>query len=127
MGRPALELIGISEVEGRAAWLLETMPDLKEGSEYARVLTYVDHDTCVPIRIDLFGEQDRLHKRLVAPGAEIKRVGVAMLPHVFVMEDLRRETHTILRIERFEVKDDLPAEQFTRRGLQTSPPPAVAR
>jgi hypothetical protein len=127
MGRPALELIGISEVEGRAAWLLETLPDVDEGSEYARVLTYVDQDTCVPVQIDLFGEEDRLHKRLIAPREEIKAVGEALLPHVFVMEDLRRDTHTILRIERFEASDDLPAAQFTRRALQESSSPAITR
>ena len=127
MGRPALELIGISEVEGRPAWLLETLRDIDEGSEYARVLTYVDQDTCVPVRIDLFGEGDRLHKRLVAPREEIKVVGEALLPHVFVMEDLRRDTHTILRIEHFEASDDLPAAQFTRRALQESSAPAIKR
>jgi hypothetical protein len=43
-----------------------------------------------------------------------------MLPHQFVMEDLQRETETIVRIESFEASADLPAEQFTRAALQES-------
>jgi hypothetical protein len=121
-----VELVGVSEVEGRAAWLLETLPDQSDGSDYARVLTYVDQDSCLPIRIDLFEADDRLRKRLHAPHEEIRRTGSSHLPHVFVMEDLRRETHTIIRIERFDSSEDLPAAQFTKSALQ-APPPAAAR
>jgi hypothetical protein len=42
------------------------------------------------------------------------------------MEDLRRETRTVVRIEQFESKPDLPLEQFTRRALEESVPAAVA-
>jgi hypothetical protein len=44
-----------------------------------------------------------------------------------VMEDLRRETHTVIRIERFDSSDDLPAAHFTKSALQTAPAASVAR
>lgn len=124
--RPQLELIGLSEVEGRPAWLLETVPDEDDDSEYTRVLTHVELESCLPIQIDLFEEGDRLRKRLRAPVEEIRTVGDTHLPHVFVMEDLRRETHTVIRIERFDSSEDLPAAQFTRRALE-GPAPAASR
>ena len=43
------------------------------------------------------------------------------------LKDLRRETHTIVRIERFESTPHLPVEEFTKRALQESGPAAVAR
>ena len=131
-----LELIGTDEIEGRSTWILETIPGKGDRSEYSRVLTYVDHVSCLPIRIDLFEAgvdgADRLRKRLVAPADEIRTVkregdAEALLPHEFVMHDLRRETQTVVRVERIEVNPDLPAEQFTRAALQdsaTSPPAA---
>jgi hypothetical protein len=125
--REDVKLIGVSEVEGRAAWLLESLPDRADGSEYARVLTYVDQDSCLPVQIDLFGADDKLRKRLHAPHEEIRRVGTSYLPHVFVMEDLRRETHTIIRIERFDSSEDLPAAQFTKSALQAESLATVAR
>jgi hypothetical protein len=126
-----LELIGTEEIEGRPTWILETIPGDDDRSEYSRVLTYVDHVSCLPIRIDLFEAgvdgADRLRKRLAAPAEEIRPVagegeGKPLLPHQFVMRDLRRETRTVVRIERFEVNSDLPAEQFTRAALQNSAP-----
>jgi len=124
-----LELIGTEEVEGRPTWILETIPGRDDRSEYSRVLTYVDHASCLPIRIDLFEAgvdgADRLRKRLAAPAEEIRKVrregeAEALLPHQFVMHDLRRETQTVVRVERIEVNPNLPAEQFTRAALQNS-------
>lgn len=123
----ALELVGVAEVDGRPTWLLETRPEPRSGSEYARVLTHVDQDVCLPIRVELYGEDDRLRKRLVAPLEDVRPVADGHLPHRFVMEDLRRGTHTIVRIERFAPSADLPAAQFTRRALEDEAPPAVPR
>lgn len=127
LDRADLELIGIAEVDGRSAWLLETIPGKDSGSEYTRVLTYIDQRHCVPVQVDLFGRGDRLRKRLRASQDEIRRVGSANLPFVFTMEDLRRETRTIIRIERFDSTPHLPVEQFTKRALEAPLPAAVAR
>lgn len=126
LDRPDLELVGIAEVDGHAAWLLEAIPSERDDSEYTRVLTYIDQADCVPIQIDLFEKDDELRKRLRAPKEDVRLVGTAHLPYVFVMEDLRRETRTVVRIEQFESKPDLPLEQFTRRALEESVPAAVA-
>jgi len=127
LDRANLELIGIAEVDGRSAWLLEAIPGEDDGSEYTRVLTYVDQRHCVPVQVDLFERDDQLRKRLRAAQDEIRIVGTANLPHVFTMEDLRRETRTIIRIERFDSTLHLPVEQFTKRALQSPAPAAVAR
>jgi hypothetical protein len=126
LGRTNLELIGIAEVDGRSAWLLETIPGPDDGSEYTRVLTYIDQQHCVPVQIDLFERDDRLRKRLRAPENEIRTIGTAHLPYLFVMEDFRRESHTIIRIDQFESRAKLPVEQFTKRALQESAPASVA-
>ena len=36
-------------------WLLETLPSDDDDSEYGRVLTHVDQETCLPTRVDLYG------------------------------------------------------------------------
>jgi hypothetical protein len=126
LDRADLELVGVSLIEGRLAWLLETIPGDDDGSQYSRVLTYVDQDHCLPVQIDLFEGDDRLRKRLRASMDEIRVVDSAHLPHVFVMEDLRRKTRTVVRIEYFETTSDLPAEQFTKRALAQPAPAALA-
>ena len=126
LDRADLELIGITEIDGRSAWLLEAIPGPDDGSEYTRVLTYIDQQHCVPIQVDLFERDDRLRKRLRAPEEEIRTIGSAHLPYVFVMEDLRRATRTIIRIDAFESSAKLPVEQFTKRALQEPAPASVA-
>ena len=126
LDRANLELIGIAEIDGRSAWLLEAIPGPDDGSEYTRVLTYIDQQHCVPVQIDLFERDDRLRKRLRAPEHEIRTVGTAHLPYVFVMEDLRRKSRTIIRIDQFESTARLPVEQFTKRALQGPAPGSVA-
>jgi hypothetical protein len=106
--------------------LLEAIPGEADDSEYTRVLTYVDQRDCVPIQIDLYEKGDELRKRLRAPEEDVRRVGTAYLPHVFVMEDLRRETRTIVRIEQFESAPDLPLDQFTKQALERSAPAALS-
>ncbi len=125
LNRRNLELIGIAEIDGRSAWLLEAIPGPDDGSEYTRVLTYIDQRHCVPIQVDLFERGDRLRKRLRAPQDEIRTIGSAHLPYLFVMEDLRRGSRTIIRIDRFETKARLPVEQFTKRALQEPAPASV--
>lgn len=127
LDRANLELIGVADVDGQSAWLLETIPSKNDDSEYTRVSTYIDQEYCVPIRVDLFEHDDRLRKQLRAARSEIQTVGTANLPYVFTMEDIRRDTRTIIRIERFESTPHLPVEQFTKRALQEPAPAAVAR
>ena len=126
LNRTNLELVGIAEIDGRSAWLLEAIPGPDDGSEYTRVLTYIDQQHCVPVQVDLYERDDRLRKRLRAPENEIRKVGTANLPYVFVMEDLRRESSTIIRIDHFESSNKLPVEQFTKRALQEPAPASVA-
>lgn len=125
--RREVEVVGPREVDGRAAWLLEAQPRPEEKSEYTRVHTYIDQATCVPIRLDLFAEQDELRKRLRAPVEEIRPVGNARFPHVFVMEDLVRQTHTVIRVREVETSEDLPADQFTKHALKEPPATAAVR
>ncbi|MBW2497155.1 MAG: outer membrane lipoprotein-sorting protein [Deltaproteobacteria bacterium] len=125
--RTDLELVGIDEIEGRSAWLLEAIPGKQDGSEYTRVLTWVEQQRCLPIRIDFYAAGDRLRKRLDAPLDSFRTVGESLLPHAFVMQDLRRETRTEVRVEQVDVAADLPPDQFTKRALQDSPPAALAR
>ena len=115
----AVELVGVSDVSGRPSWLLETLDDGSKGSEYARVLTHVDQEFCLPIQINLYDEDDRLRKQLSAPVSEIRPVGDTMLPYVFVMEDLRRDTQTTIRIQDFQASSDLPAAEFTKSALKS--------
>lgn len=126
LDRANIEVVGLAAVEARPAWLLEAIPKPEDRSEYARVLTYVDQALCMPLKIDLYGHDEKLRKSLNAPIAEIREVDGTELPHVFVMEDHRRETHTVVRIQGYEGSADLPAAQFTKRALEGAHPAATA-
>jgi hypothetical protein len=134
LDKTLLDLIGTAEVEGQPAWLLETVLDEDDGSDYSRVLTYVDQKSCLPVRIALYESgangTDRLRKQLDAPLAKIRSAAegahTTYLPYEFVMRDLRRKTRTVVRIDRFEVNSELPVEQFTQAALQDADPSPLA-
>jgi len=117
LDRANLEVIGLAAIGDRPAWLLEAVPKPEDRSEYSRVLTYVDQETCLPLQLDLYGRDEQLRKQLYAPISEIREVDGAKLPYVFVMKDHRRETQTVIRVQEFERVADLPAAQFTRGAL----------
>ena len=52
--KTGVELVGTAELDGRPAWLLEAIPREEDDSEYSRVLTWVEQEHCLPLRVDLF-------------------------------------------------------------------------
>ncbi len=110
-----------AEEQGREAWVLESRPAEGSGSGYARIVTYVDSRTCVPLRMDFFDANDRPRKLMKVPEQRIERRGSDWLPTLILMKDLAEETYTELIVDEIELDLDISRSRFTESGLQTSP------
>lgn len=119
-----LRLIGSQQVDGSPAWALEFIPEDDRREEYQRVVTYVEQEHCLPIRIEFFGEENRLHKVLTTPRSGIRPHGRFLLPHHFVMRDVSNGTETRVHVDRVQVPAQLSDAHFTRNAL-LDPPPAA--
>ena len=102
-----------SKVDGHEVYVLEERPSQAAKSQYERVVSYVDKNTCVVIRSESFEK----------PGSEPRKVATAVAEKVdgrFVsselrVEDLRDRTHTIV-----EVDDYVADGKLVARSLEPS-------
>lgn len=101
-----------AEVDGRSAVVIEARPPPEEGSAYTRVVSWIDRETCIPLRTELYERGGRLRKRLVVDPGQVRREGGAWFPRELEMRDLRDETRTRLRLLRFERGVALPDRSF---------------
>ena len=119
-GRISSERLADAELDGRAVYVLATKPPPDSGSAYERAISYVDSETCVPIKVELFERGDRLRKVLTADPGKVKREGEIWVPHELVMRDLRDDTETRLLVEDIEVGAEIPDRTFSLTKLERS-------
>ena len=103
--------------DDRAVYVIEARPARGAESEYTRTLSYVDQETCVPVRTEFFGKDDELVKVLVSPREELRKTGEGWVPFRTRMDDLEEGTHTELRVGAVEVEESIPRKFFSEREL----------
>ena len=81
----------------------------REGdSGYEKITTYIDIETCVSLKTELFENGHQLRKTLTVDPADIKKEGDIHVPRALLMRDLRDKTETRMVIQ--EIKTDVPLE-----------------
>jgi hypothetical protein len=104
-------------VDGEPAWVLESRPGGEQLSGYTRIVEYVDPKTCVRIKVELFGANDRLRKvASVDRKTLVETKGLWYAP-TLTLRDMVGETQTDLVIERIEVGADIPNKFFSQVNL----------
>ena len=112
------ELQPSAELDGRPVYVIEAEPSRGEDSEYSRVLSYVDQELCVAIKVENFDDKDKLLKTFTAPRAEIRQIGGRSIPHLVNAVDEVKGTHTDLQIDDVKIDVDLPRKHFTTAALE---------
>ena len=105
--RTQLKLLEDFELGGRVVWVLEARPDPDAKSEYSRVLTYVDQEYCLPLRMEFVDRKQRLRKVLTARGDSLLQEAGSWVATELIMEDLRDQTHTDVVVEDLEVDGEI--------------------
>lgn len=104
-------------LSGHAVYVLESWPDAQEDSAYERSISYVDQQTCVILKSELFEYGDRVRKTLTADPLSITQESGLWVAHKVVMEDLLEGSSTDLVVEALTVGEDIPDSRFTRKEL----------
>jgi hypothetical protein len=108
-----------AEVEGQTLQVIETRPAEDYGSAYERAIAYVDRETCVPAKLELYERGDRLRKVLTVDRSRVTREGEGWIPRIVRMEDLRDDTHSELVVEEIEVGKPISRKFFSQRELES--------
>jgi hypothetical protein len=113
-------LEGTEPVGGRPTYIIESAvrPGFEDRSAYRRTRTWVDQESCLPIKVEFFEANDRLRKRLVTDPSSIETRGDRRLARRLEIEDLRDGTHTVMRVEEVDLEANVKASLFTTRSLE---------
>jgi outer membrane lipoprotein-sorting protein len=107
-----------ADLDGRPVHVLEARaPEISE-SAYRRGVSWIDRETCVPTKVELYEVGDRLRKVLTAPHARVEKHGDSWLPHELVMVDQRDQTRTVLTVEKIEFGAAVPDRTFSLAQLE---------
>lgn len=92
-------------VEGRPAWVFETVPDPEQGSAYGLIRSYVDQTTCLPVRTELYEIGKGLRKQLLINPTVLHRKGQQWIPQIAEMQDLLNDTSTVILVDSTEQRE----------------------
>jgi hypothetical protein len=114
--RATLRLQGESELEGRRVWVIEARPG--GISSYQRIVALVDQRYCLPLRLEFFGAEDRLLRRMRVDPEKVTRAAESWLPRSLVVEDLRDGAQLTVKVVSLEVDVPLEPSLLTVKALR---------
>ena len=122
--RPGLsKRLSDSEVSGRPVWVVETLPAAESGSMYKSLVTFVDKETCIALRVEMFGDDGRARKILNVDPNQIVKRGPVWIAHQAIMKDLRDYTETQLLVETVDVHVEFAEDNFQVGSLRSASAP----
>jgi hypothetical protein len=111
-------------LDGRPVYVVNSYPG--ETSGYDKIASYIDKQTCVTLKVELFEHGHQLRKTLTIDPADIQPVGDIQVPRALVMRDLRDKTQTRLEILEIRTGEPLDDALFDPEQLkQTKIPPIM--
>jgi Outer membrane lipoprotein-sorting protein len=102
---------------GRPVYVLAGTPAAEDGSSYERVVSYIDRETCVVLRIDSYEQDAKLRKILRADPASVEKSGDVSIATAFELEDVLDGTRTRVAIDTIQLDVDLPDRLFRQTDL----------
>ncbi len=103
------------DFNGRKVYVLAVAPAKAEESSYNRIMSYVDQQTCVPLKTEFFQKAGAPRKRLLVDPAQVTQQGSQWIAHQYDMTDLLSQTATQLRIGKVEYEKKLPERLFNQQ------------
>ena len=101
----------------RAVYVVETRPGKDDSSAYERVVTFVDKEKCVALRIELYERGKGLRKTLMVNPSHLHKKGSLWIPQFLLMEDLVDYTTTVFMVDSTQQDVETTEEAFRKEGL----------
>jgi len=99
-------------VNDEPVYVLAVVPAETSGSKYGEVVSYFEKKSCVIRKVEFFEEGQKLRKTLSADPEAVKQVNGILVPHVFKMRDLKKESETELTVIEVNVDPAIPDALF---------------
>ncbi|MDH4261848.1 MAG: outer membrane lipoprotein-sorting protein [Spirochaetia bacterium] len=111
-----VKLTGSEKVHGVDCFVIEMNAKIKDAL-YARQIIYVDKNTYVPLKIEMYAKGDRMLKTMEE--FNIVKSGNRYYAKKIVIKDLRKKnSSTTVEIQELQFNINVPDSVFTRRSLR---------
>jgi hypothetical protein len=112
-----VEKLADAQVAGRAVWVLTAPIPPESGSKYQRVVSFVDQETCVPLKTELMEGPEQVRKEVVVPPEQVKAEGSRFVPRELYARDLEGSSETRMRVEKLQYDVELSDSFFSETAL----------
>jgi hypothetical protein len=96
-----------------------------DSSGYVKVATYIDKESCLPLKTELYESGHELRKQLSIDPAAIRHQGGISYPGELVVKDLKQKTETRLIIRNVSVGTELGDDLFDAEKMKQAEIPAI--
>lgn len=110
-----VERLPDGEWVGRATWVVTLRPPAE--SEYGEVRAWVDRQTCVPLKLELYARGGGLAKELTVDPSSLAKHGEVWAGHSLLLRDLQEQTETRVELGKLEIDAAMPDKLFSERAL----------
>ncbi|MFI5316298.1 MAG: outer membrane lipoprotein-sorting protein [Myxococcota bacterium] len=108
-----------ASVAERPVYVIQSAPAAGEESSYERVVTSVDRETCVVLKIESYEPGGRLRKVLSADPAKVQRVGDLAIAGAIELEDVVDQTHTRVVFDQVQLDAPMSDSRFRPTDLSS--------
>lgn len=108
-------LAGEEAIGGAACWKLESKPKAGKASQYTRSLVWIRKDNYTFAQIESFRKEELIRRLRYL---DLERVQNIWTPRRIEVEDLKRQSKTVLKLEKLEYNVALDAGKFTVQALR---------
>ena len=109
-------LLGEESVDGAACWRIESVPARTKTSQYTKSEVWIRKDTYSLAQVDSYIKQQRVRQLKYSDFAQVQGIWTARR---LEMADLRRNSRTILTLDKLEYNVPLKDEDFTIQALRS--------
>jgi len=112
-----------AELSGRPVYVLMGYPD--ETSGYTKIASYIDKDSCLPLKTEMYEHGDHLRKLMTIDPVDIRKAGAVSYPAELLMKDLRDKTETRLVVKNIHIDTEVDDNLFEPEQLKNTKVPPV--
>ena len=108
-----------ADVEGRPVYVIANVPGPESDSEFDRVVSYVDRETCVMLKVEFFEKGDELTKVMTSPFGTVTQEPSGWVPRQINMKNLIEGTDTTIEVTEIETGAEIPRKYFSQSKLSS--------
>ena len=119
--KSTLNRIDDEEVDQHKSYVLEGTPPADAEMPYSRVLIYVDQETCVPLKTEVFSGGDTPSHVISAVADRISHDNHYWIPREITVKNVEQQRETRLVVEQLQIEPALDEQIFEPQNLNTAP------